>query len=349
MHKFLPISRLLAETMQKLEEHTDLTLRSAGRLMIAKIPTIHPNATISDAETWLLKKAKELETINYIYVTGAERKLEGVISIKEVFRSPKNTLVSDLMKKNPIAARPHTDQTRVALLAIENNLKEIPVVDAENKLLGVVPYDAILNVLIQGHVEEALGAAGISKFSAPAQSIIKASAGTVIKKRLPWLVIGVLGSIVAAGIIGYFQSALEERLLLALFIPAIAYIAGAVGTQSETIFVRSIALDKNFNFGRYLRREALISLGLAVPLGALAALAAFFFWQAPDISIILAITIFISVFISMMVAVLQPWIFAKAKIDPAVIGGPLDTIVSDISSILIYFLVATMLFNLFYK
>ena len=332
--------------MAKIEEHTDLSPRSAGRLMIIKIPVIHPGATIGEVEDMLIKKTADLESINYVYVTDSQKKLLGVISVKEIFRSPKNTNVAEVMDKDIVTVRPHTNQSRVALLAIEHRLKEIPIVDSDNHFLGVVPYDVILNILNQEHVEETLRTAGIHKFQDAGQNIVSASAGTLVKKRLPWLLVGLGGSAVAALVIGFFENEIKSQILLAAFIPAVTYIADAVGTQSETIFVRNVALEKNFSIIRYLKREVIVGFILSSILALVIGFLSLVLWHNQAISAILALTFFISIVISMTIAIILPWLFAKWRIDPAVIGGPLDTILSDIASIVVYFSTATFLFKI---
>ena len=332
--------------MAKIEEHTDLLPRSAGRLMTKKMPVISPQATIKEVEDLLIKKTRELETVNYIYVIDNDHKLMGVISIKEVFRSPKATQVTQIMHKNIVSVKPHTDQSRVALLAIENRLKEIPVTDQDGRFIGVVPYDIILNVMNQEHIDDALKTAGIHQFKDAPQTITTASAESMVKKRLPWLFIGLGGSAIAALIISSFKEALESRLILAAFIPAVTYITDAVGTQSETILIRNAALEKNFRILKYLKREIIVGLALAFCLSVATALISYILWADGQLSFVLAITIFLSIIISMMIATLLPWFSARLKIDPAVVGGPLDTIVSDITSILVYFSVASLIFKI---
>ncbi|MST04222.1 MAG: magnesium transporter [Candidatus Pacebacteria bacterium] len=327
-------------------EHNDISLRQAGRLLTDKIPTVNERETIAEAEAFIIKNSKELETINYIYAINEKKELKGVLSIRELFQSPKSTKIAEVIKRRDvISVRPHTDKSRVALLAFENNLKEIPVTEADGKLLGVVTYNKILEILNEEHVEQVLKAAGINKFEKQAESIIGASSLTIIKKRLPWLILGIAGSTLAAGIINYFEGSLEKIILLALFIPAVTYISGAVGNQSETIFIRTIALDRNFNILKYLKRELLVWLGMSIPLSIVIFTISILLWHTLIVSLTLAITVFISILVSMMIAVIQPWLFAKIKIDPAVIGGPLDTIVSDLISIIVYFSTATFLLN----
>lgn len=329
------------------EVHNDLSARSAGRLMVQKVPSIHPLATIAEVEELLLKKTKDLETINYIYVTDTAGKLVGAISVKEVFRLPKNTEVSKMMTKELVTVRPHTDRERAALLAIEYSLKEIPVVDSEGKFLGVVPYNAILHTLHQEHIEDMLRSAGIHKFSDPSETILTASAGTLIRKRLPWLLLGLGGSALAAAIIGSFEAALKSQLLLAAFIPAVTYIADAVGTQSETIFIRTVAIDRSFAFKKYLLRELKIGLGLSLILAIVMTALSYVLWQSLTISITLGLSFSVSILFAMFVAIFLPWFFSRLRVDPALIGGPLDTIVSDVVSIIIYFSIANLILATF--
>lgn len=326
--------------MNKLEDHRDLTPRSAGRLMILKIPAIHTQATIAEVEEMLLKRTRDLETINYIYVTEAE-KLMGVISVKEVFRLPKNRKIAEVMKKEVVTVRPHTDRERAALLAIEHNLKEIPVVDSENKLLGVVPYDVILRALREEHIEDILQFAGVHRFKDAARDIINAPALVHFKKRLPWLIVGLLGGLVAAGIVNFFESALKVQIILASFIPAVAYMADAVGAQTQTIFIRSLALDQRLNFLKYLWREAKIGLAISVLLSAIVTLLAYLLWSPPFLAVILGLSFLATILAAMAVAIFLPWMFTKFNIDPAIASGPFATIIRDILSLLIYFAIAS--------
>jgi len=331
--------------MAKLEIHTDLLPRSAGRIMVTEIPAVAPDATIAEVERALLEHAKKLDTINYIYVLSKEKKLEGVLSIKELFRLPKSAAVAPVMKRNLVTVRPHTDEGRVALLAIEHDLKEIPVVDGENHFLGVVPYDVILHILREEHIEDALRSAGIHQFNEPAKAILNASAFTLFKKRVPWLLVGLGGTAITAGIIGYFEHTLETQLLLAAFIPAVTYLSGAVGTQSETLFIRAAALDRSLSIKNYLEKDLMTGLFLATTLALVMGIISFFIWREISVSYALTASIFFATLISMVIAVLLPWSFARFRFDPAILGGPLDTIVSDVLSIAVYFSFANLILS----
>ncbi len=326
--------------MNTPQEHKDLTPRSAGRLMVSKVPVIHPGATIAGVERLLLEKTKKLETINYIYVVDREDKLLGVLSVKEVFRAPKETPVEKIMTTKLITARPHTDQERIALLAIEHSIKEVPVVDHEDRFLGVVPDDVILNVLHQENIEDVLRFAGIHD---PTKETIKADAATLIRKRLPWLLVGLLGGLIAVWVVNFFEQTLEVQIILASFIPAIVYMADAVGTQTQTIFIRTLAIDRHLKILSYLGREIKVGLGISVFMSVLMGILAYLFWEPNVIALILGFSFLATIMVAIGVAVFLPWFFTKLKIDPAIASGPFATIIRDILSLFIYFWIATFI------
>ena len=324
-----------------------LPTESAGRIMAVNVPIAQDNATIADIENLLLKEAKNLETINYIYIVNSEKKLTGVISIKEVFCLPKTTSVSQVMKKELVKVRPRTDQERVAMLAIRHNLKAIPVVDIENKFLGAVPSDVILNILHQENIEDVLRSAGVHSFGDPAKYLITAPPIFHFKKRLPWLTVGTFGGFAAAILISAFERILQELLILAAFIPAVVYMADAVGAQAQMIFVRSLVIDQNLNFKKYFQREIIVSILLAVTLALAISLLTFVWQKSLILSLILGLSFFLTIIIAATTAILLPWIFYKLRYDPAIASGPLATIIRDVLSIIIYFAVASLGLNIF--
>ncbi len=333
---------LLVESVSNDVPQKGLHLRpdSAGRIMITNVPVILASASMGDIETLLLKEAGNFETINYIYVVNEENKLSGVLSIKEFFCLPKTASVSEIMQKELIAVRPHTDQERVALLAIKHNLKAIPVINQENLFLGVVPSDVILNILHQEDIEDLLRSAGIRMFKDPARDLITASTFVHFKKRLPWLLVGLLGGLAAASLVGFFEHILSEMLILAAFIPAVVYMADAVGAQTQTIFIRSVAIDQKLDFKKYILREAAVGFFLATALGILVSLFSLMWWEPPILGIILGLSFFITIITAIAVAIILPWILLRWGYDPALASGPFATVIRDILSIMFYFIIA---------
>lgn len=318
---------------------------SAGRKMIKAVPTAYSEQRILDVKNMLFDKMKELETINYIYVINKKEELIGVFSVKEIFRSPEQTKVREIMEQNVIKVRPYTDQEKIAISALKNNLKSIPVVDKNNKFLGVVPSDIILDVLYSENVEDFLKLAGINS---PLQKISKGSSLYLFKIRIPWLVLGLLGGILGATLIIFFEAPLKENFILAGFIPLILYMSGAVGNQTEILLIRNMALDTKIDIYKYFFREIKVSFLISLILTFLLFSISMIFFSAPyDIAIILGSSLFISIFVAVSVGVFMPYIFSKFGKDPAVGSGPFSTISRDILSLVIYFLIATFLLRLF--
>ena len=318
---------------------------SAGRKMIKAVPIAYSEQRILDVKNMLFDKMEELETINYIYVINKKEELIGVFSIKEIFRSPERTKVRKIMKKEIIKVRPHTDQEKIAISALKNNLKSIPVVDKGNKFLGVVPSDIILNVLYSENVEDFLKMAGIHS---PLQKILKGSSLYLFKIRIPWLVLGLLGGILGAILITFFEAPLKENFILASFIPLILYMSGAVGNQTEILLIRNMALDTKISISKYFFREIKVSFLISLILTSLLFLISIIFFSASyDIAIILGSSLFISIFVAVSVGVFMPYVLNKFGKDPAVGSGPFSTILRDILSLVIYFSIASLLIKLF--
>jgi len=221
------------------------------------------------------------------------------------------------------------------------------VVDKEEKFLGVVLSNVILEILHQEHIEDILFAGGIEPVDGTIREIIMAPVNTLVRARLPWLLFGLLGGVLAAQIIGFFESTLENQILLALFIPIIVYISDAVATQTETLIIRRIALNSETSLKNYFLREIKIGIILALILGGILAATAVIFWQEISLGIVLGLAMFFSVSLSVVVAMLIPVFLHNFKKDPAIGSGPLATIITDVLTITVYFLIANLLLKIF--
>ena len=325
--------------MKEKEKIKKYLPETAGFLMKTNIPTINEDLKVGDIEKMLLEKSKQFETIDYVYVLDKFQKLKGVISIKELYGIEKTALVRNHFIKNPVSSRPSADQEKVALLAVRHNIKAIPVVDKKNKFLGVVVSDDILNILHSESVEDALRFAGSRKFSSN-RGIVEAGVLVHFKKRFPWLFLGLLGGILAAMVVGFFEGELAKNIALASFIPAIVYMADAVGSQTQTIFIRSLALAHKLDLKKYIWREVRVNFILAILLGGVVFGVGNFWAGSMILASILGFSITLTIMMAMVVAIFLPWMLEKFKYDPAIASGPFATVVRDILSLLIYFSVA---------
>lgn len=322
----------------------DYPKETAGRIMTISVPIVGLNDTISRIESRLLSNVKNYEVIDYIYVVDSNKKLKGVISIKELFRAPKSTQIKNIINRNLIYTKPHTDQERVALLSIKHGIKAMPVVDKRGKFLGAVYSREILKVLHTESIQDALLYAGLS--SQDNSDITKISISKSIKSRLPWLTIGLFGGIISAQIIGLFNNSLSSNLVLAMFMPIVIYMADAVASQVQILFIRNITSNTSFSLKRYLLREINISMFTALITSLLFASVSFIWQKDLILSITLGIALLIAIFFAIGVAIIIPFTINKLKKDPAMGSGPFGTIITDILSLITYFSVTTLILEM---
>jgi len=276
---------------------------TAGSRIITAFPRVNIGEKIKDLEMMLLTKADAYETIDYLYVVDDDNVLKGVVSIKDFHASEKDANIEEIMKKKLVVAHPLTHQERIVYLALSNKIKAIPVVDREKRLLGIVPYDTILQIFNEEVREDVFKFGGIFHKVGKEYTTIKSSALTMVKTRLPWIIIGVLGGTITASIISSFEHVLNTLLALAAFAPVLAYLSDAVGTQSET----------------------------------------FVGWQNSTLGLIVGLSMFLSIISAVLISTGFPFLFKKANLDPAIASGPFATMISDVATVTIYFTVASIL------
>lgn len=305
-----------------------------------KVPVCHPNQRISTATKNFLDELPNVDTANYIYVLNGKNRLKGVMSIKELFSHKADTIVKDVMNKRLIKAHPNTDQEKVAHMALSNHIKSIPIVDRRNILLGVVPSRTILRILDNESKEDLMRLSGII----PHDKIIQQDKIPILKSfvhRTPWIIAGLIGGLLAAGIIGKFESTLEKEVVLAAFIPLVVYLSNAVGAQSQTMYIRDLAVSQDISVLIYGFKQVVISMLIGVACWVLIWLLSVAIWESRLLGTIVGFSIFCSIIVAVIFAILIPYLLEKLKKDPAIGSGPFTTIIQDILSVIIYFLVAS--------
>lgn len=310
--------------------------------MVTKVSLASPHETVGSVLQKLQNQNAFFDTVDYTYILDKEGKLEGVVSMKELLNARNEDRLDRLMHKKVAVVHPSTDQEHVAMLAIKQNIKSLPVVDKEHRFLGVVPSDVILNILHWEHVEDVLRLSGIHGKGVHMRSFMKSSAFTMSKMRIPSLLIGLAGGLLTTSIVGYFEQSLEKNILLAFFIPLIVYMSDAVGTQTETILVRTLATEE-IQLKKYILREFLVASTIGLVVGGTMFLTAYLWFHSFLIALTIGVSLFMTISIGSIVSILIPWLLAHFKKDPAISGGPFTTVIQDILSLLIYFLVAALI------
>lgn len=321
---------------------------SAASIMLDKkfIPVARKDESLGEIRDQFEKKISGWKTINYIYVVDKDGRLVGVVSIRDIFKKKKTVKVRNIMIRDLIKVNTYQDQEEVAYLALRNNIKSVPVVAKDNVFLGLVPSDKILFILYRELGEDILMHAGIVEEDKKLMLPIDASIKNLIRARIPWLILGLLGGILAATVVEGFEIALKSHLVLAAFIPVMVYMADAVGTQTETLFIRSLALDSRLAIKRYFLKEMKIGFIIALICGLFLSLVTFFWKGNPILGLIVGLSLFSACFAAIFIAVLVPLILRGLRFDPAVGSGPFGTIICDILSLIIYFEIANLLLHL---
>jgi len=314
--------------------------------MCTRFPRVKIGDTVEDIEEMLSQHTNQFDSIDYIYVVDDQNILQGVISIKKVFSTQDNeTKVENIMKKDLVKVTPPTGQERIVYLALSHGLKALPVVDDEDHLLGIVPYDEILKTFNQEVKKDIFRFGGLFHRVGEEYTSITSSAWVMMRSRLPWLIVGVLGGTAAASVVTSFEELLSKFLVLAAFIPVLVYMSDAVGTQSEALIIRSVALDPELPLGGYIIREFKVAAMLAVVCGFLISVVAIIGWGTYFLGAVVGLSMLVSIIAAVCISTFLPLVFRRFNYDPAVATGPLATIISDITTLGIYFSMAILLLD----
>ena len=334
-----------AEEQEELEEMMAYPEDSAGILMYTDVFTLNENTHAQDAIV-ALQDQEEAEMVFYLYAVDNEGRLTGVVSLRDLVTTPSDTMLKDIMVRKVHAVRPETDQEEVAQIVSQYNFLAVPVVDAEEQLLGIVTVEDVVDVIREEATEDFLKMVGAGED----REILLKSSWENARMRLPWLFASWVGGILAAFIIGVFDNVLQSTIALAAFIPVIIGMGGNIGTQSSTIIVRGLATGRvNFeNSTKILFKEIRVGLILGILYGLL--LGIFAVLRFLDVSPLLGLVVGLSICASMIIAAsigsLVPLILNRFDIDPAVATGPFVTTAIDILGVALYFLIAGSLLTI---
>lgn len=317
--------------------------KSALNILEASTFNVKADTTIGEAVDLLTQKVSDFNSINYVYVVDDSNALLGVFSIKELFRQPKTMMVNRIMHGDIVKVKPNVTQERVVYLALKHSLKEMPVVDKDNHFLGIIPSDKILSIAYKEAREDLMKFAGLKHEEGMSDNIMNLPILTSLKHRLPWLLLGLLGGIFSAKIIDSFEGLLARNLVLASFIPLIVYISGAVGAQVSIFLIRDLAISTQINLIKYFIRQFVVIFLIGIVLSIVLAVISFLLYGSWDVSLTLALSLMLAIVSSLVSGFIIPTVVNKMKMDPANVTGPIGTVVQDITSILIYFAIASLI------
>ncbi|MCP4681571.1 MAG: magnesium transporter [Desulfobacterales bacterium] len=320
----------VSEELGKLLPYPEDT---AGGIMALEIIAVKADATLQDAIETIRKKRKEVENLYYLWVVDDFEKLVGVISLKDLLLEAPDIKVSDIMNPEVISVFVQTDQEDVIQLVKKYDLVNIPVVDEHHRLVGRITHDDIIDV-IEDEVDEDISLmAGVID-----QEIAEESALKISKARLPWLIMGIFGGILAAFVINQFEASLEEIIALSFFFPVMMAMGGNTGTQASTVVVRGLATGdvSLVNVGKRLWREMRVALVNGLICGALLGSVVGLWLSDYGLGFIVALALIIIIVTAGLIGVAVPLALKRFNIDPALATGPFVTTSNDIFSLFIY-------------
>jgi magnesium transporter len=325
----------------------------AGGLMNPRYARLRPDMTVDEAIAYLRKQARErLETIYYVYVLDEQQHLLGVVSFRELFAATSEKKVRDIMHEEVLTVREDQDQESVSRVVAQQDLYAIPVVDAENRIKGIVTVDDIVDVVQEEATEDIQKFGGMEALDAP---YLKIAFASMVKKRAGWLAALFLGEMLTATAMAFFEDEIARAVVLALFVPLIISSGGNSGSQASTLVIRAMALGEvQFrDFWRVLRRELAAGLVLGSVLGAIGFLR-IVLWQAVrptygQYSLLIAFTVFFSligvVMFGTVAGSLLPFILRRLGFDPASASAPFVATMVDVTGLVIYFTAASIILH----
>lgn len=326
--------------MVKQPPHVEPLAETAARHLVTRVPTAMAGASVDSVIAGL--RGQDFDAADTVYVVDDSGRLQGLAALPTLLNARPQQAMAEIMRRDPPCASPGTDQEHVATMARRHRLASVPVVDDDGRLLGVIPALAIIDVLRREHVEDLHRLAGIVHETDNARDALQEPLVRRLRHRLPWLIVGLAGSVVATGVVARFEAALNQHVAIAFFIPAIVYLADAIGTQTETITVRGLSHGL-LPFGRMLKGEIGAGLMIGLVLGALAMPAVLLGFGDLRLALAVGIAILIAGTIATTVGLFFPWLLTRFGADPAYGSGPVATIIQDVLSLLTYFLVANAL------
>lgn len=320
---------------------------TAGRIMTTEYISLKRDMTVEQALVKVRQQAKEKETIYTLYVTDNSKKLEGVLSLKELLMAEGNAKIEDIMSKKTISVCTDTDQEETARVLQELDLIALPILDKEGRLVGIVTIDDAIDVLEDEATEDIFDQAGLidvtNNESDRSEVLIYGSMWKIWKVRVPFLLITLVAGILAGMVIDGFEEALESIVAVAIFIPLIMDMGGNVGTQSSTVFVRGVVLGHIDikNFMKHFWKEVGIGFSLGMLIGVLSGTIAAIWQGMPMLGLAVGLALVSTMTLAALLGFLVPYVLIKLDIDQAAGSAPIITSIKDIAGLVIYFMAVT--------
>ena len=329
-----------AAEVQRLQRYPP---RTAGRLMTEKFATIRPGWTAAETLDHLKRIDPEVETVQSLYAVDEDGRLVGYVSLRRLFPAPPDRKIADMMERRLLTVQTDAPQAEVARMVSKYNVHAIPVVDAENRLLGIVTVDDVIDIMIEEQTEDVLHLGGVS---APEESAGHGYFATKpwrnVGLRFNWLLLLFVTETLTGTVLRHYEDELARVVALSFFIPLLIGTGGNTGSQTVTIVVRGLAVGdiRTRDFGRVVLREGGSGLMLGVLLGILGFGRALLWGSSMPLALTVGVSVLAICAWANTVGASIPMLATLFKIDPTVMSAPLIATLVDATGLVIYFTIA---------
>ncbi|MDI9438580.1 MAG: magnesium transporter [Limnochordia bacterium] len=316
---------------------------SAGSIMTAEFVDLRKTMRVSEAFQRIRRTAIDKETVYTCYVMDDNRRLEGVVTVRELFLADDDDIIGDIMEKNVIAVRTTEDQEEVAALLSHYNFISLPVVDEESRLVGIVTFDDVMEVIHQEATEDFQKMAAMAPSDKP---YLKTSVFTLAKNRIVWLMILMLSATITGSILGKYEAAFISLPVLITFIPMLTDTGGNTGSQSSTLIIRGMALNEldTKDVGRILRKELSVSALMGAVLSGANFLRIILLHPGSyTMALAVSLALYATVMLAATIGSMLPLAARALKADPAIMAAPVVTTLVDATCLIIYFKIVDLL------
>lgn len=343
-YKFEILNSLNASQRKNITELIHYEPNTAGSIMAKEYYSIPFNSSIKDAINNLrLNLSKNIYAISYIYVVDNNDRLEGVIQIRDLIFYPENTPIKNILKSPVVQVETEMPLNDIARLLQRHRYLGLPVVNKEQKLVGVINADAVMQA------QEAETSDDIAKIIGTSAEELKThSVKKIIKLRLPWLFFNIVSGLLCAYISGFFQNDVKILTIMFIFVPVVLGLSESTGVQSATIIVRNLTIG-NFQFNNIksiLLKESYAGIFIGTLCGSIIGLFAYIWLNHSLVGLAIFTSMTIVIIISAIIGMLMPLILKKINIDPAIASGPFTLAVCDIQTLIIYFYISNIILKI---
>ena len=330
------------ESRKLINQYLQYPEDSAGSLMTNEYVYLKRGTTVNQALSVIRTTGVDKETINKCYVLDPQHHLEGVVTLRDIILADPDTVMADIMRTSVISVNTNDDQEEVAKMFYKYDMLAMPVVDNENRLVGIITIDDVVDVVQEEVTEDFEKMAGILPSE---DTYLKTPVFTLFKSRILWLMVLMVSAMVSGALITHFESAISALPLLVSFIPMLMGTGGNSGSQSSTTIIRSMALDEVelSDFFRVWWKEVRVALLCGVALGAVNYARIAFQYHDGSIAMTVSLTLVVTVVVAKSLGCILPMLAKKLKLDPALMASPMLTTITDACSILVFFLFVMLL------